>query len=450
LFLIADIVVVDWQVNHPDGTNSTDETVRFLKSAVAKGLSDTPQQRRLIVVYTGTDDLLEVSGKIEECLRGSAGNQGNHWTKIDDFTFQINAIRIVILGKPSNKRALNQRDQQVSDDSKLCERAIEDFADMSAGLVSNVALDSLAQVRRSTHGLLTRFGPHLDAAFLAHRALLTPPEEGNQHLIPLIVSELQAIIEDKVSDCSSHLSDECISQWLDTRPNDLPDLANAGRLNTEDKKRQAVKDICLKGVNGHEGYSIPSEPNWIRQIKSANLDKLTNVIAGEVTAEANEKLELLMSLRPRYTKSLPMLTLGTVLRSELNNSQTYWICLQPSCDCYIRDSDPLRAFPFLRVAVAASDKFNLIVEDDGVLIRLAWDAKPYLLQMFAFQSNSPLKTVVATSENNKPMFSANSHPIKFHWIAELKFPQAQRIAQTFASQTARVGLTESEWLRRKK
>jgi hypothetical protein len=37
---------------------------------------------------------------------------------------------------------------------------------------------------------------------------------------------------------------------------------------------------------------------------------------------------------------------------------------------------------------------------------------------------------------------------QFNLLAYHKFPQAQRIAQSMAAESARVGLTESEWLRR--
>ncbi len=38
--------------------------------------------------------------------------------------------------------------------------------------------------------------------------------------------------------------------------------------------------------------------------------------------------------------------------------------------------------------------------------------------------------------------------VKFQWILELKEAHAQRIVNNFAAQLSRVGLAESEWLRR--
>lgn len=448
LSLVADILIVDWQVHDPRGSDSTEETLKFIKAAVGESLRDTPQKLRLIVIYTGASDLFEVARQVGLCLEAAASKPPR---KDGDFAFQTDAMRVVVLGKPSNKRVRDQQAHQVNDDSELCARTIEEFSEMTAGLVSNVALDSLAQVRHATHGLLTRFGPQLDAAFLTHRALLDPPSEGNQHLIPLIVSELESILEDKVSISSNHLSDESITEWLDTRPTYFPGLANIPRVDTDNKKRQVVRDICLKGVDKHITYTIPSEPNWIKKdISRKDIEKLTNMIAAEAMPDANEKLELLMSFRSRYSNSLPMLSLGTILKSEQaqpDGLPNYWICLQPICDCYLRSEEPCRAFPLLKVS-AETKKPNLIVEIDGTFVRLRWDPKVFQLQMFTFQSNSPLKTVVASKEDNKFIFSSISPTSKFRWIAELKFPQAQRVVQALASETARVGLTESEWLRR--
>jgi hypothetical protein len=69
--------------------------------------------------------------------------------------------------------------------------------------------------------------------------------------------------------------------------------------------------------------------------------------------------------------------------------------------------------------------------------------------MFEFEPNSPAKTVLATDENDAYWFhTAGNNGVRFRWVAQMKFPQAQRIAQHLASEAARVGLTESEWLRR--
>src|SRR5581483_8644624 len=107
------------------------------------------------------------------------------------FAFSVGVIRLVILGKPSKKRVAAFIPYQVDDDAELPERAVKEFASMTTGLVSNVAVVALAEIRKATHRLLTRFGSELEPPYLAHRALLAPPSEGNDQLLPLIVSEIE-------------------------------------------------------------------------------------------------------------------------------------------------------------------------------------------------------------------------------------------------------------------
>ncbi len=163
LLRAADILIVDWQVHHANGDNSVEETLGFIESAVKENLKGTPQQLRLIVIYTGATNLHTVADSVSQCLESACGTTP---PKDGDFAFRTGAMRIVILGKPSRSRGFDQKDQQVKSDSELCNRTIQEFTAMTAGLISNVAIESLAEVRRATHGIISRFGQHLDAPFL--------------------------------------------------------------------------------------------------------------------------------------------------------------------------------------------------------------------------------------------------------------------------------------------
>src|SRR5208337_1138254 len=99
-------------------------------------------------------------------------------------------------------------------------------------------------------------------------------------------------------------------------------------------------DICLKGVDKHVEFSIPSQPGWVKKLADgkgvSDLEKLTQIIAGQQPANAYERLEELMSLKPRYGHKAPALTLGTLLMQAEAGGASYWLCLQPACDCFIR------------------------------------------------------------------------------------------------------------------
>ena len=121
--------------------------------------------------------------------------------------------------------------------------------------------------------------------------------------------------------------------------------------------------------------------------------------------------------------------------------------MQPSCDCYIRTGGPRRSFPFLQL-LPATERFNILAEDDNAFARLRWDAKPYNIKMIVFEANAPNRSVISTPEGKGFWFQSPDPAQRFWWLGELKFPQAQRVAHSLSSETGRVGLTESEWLRR--
>jgi hypothetical protein len=445
LFSPADILIIDWQVHREDGSDTNEETLKFVETAVKDSARDTPRQLRLIIVYTGATDLLDVVDKVEERLKDAGSNP----VKDGDFAFRAGAVRVVILGKPSNYRGGESRNQQVVDHSELASRAAIEFAVMTAGLVSNVALSSLAEIRRATHRLLSRFGPHLDAPFLLHRALLDPPDTGNEHLVPLIVSEFEAILEDQIP--PDLLSDDSIRDWLLTRTDPTPFLDNSPALTTPDKARRAVEEICVMGVYQHTQFSTPTQPTWLKKIADgkgvADLGKLTDIIAAEHLPNSNERLEILMSIRPRYGPKRPALSLGSLLSSVEENGTFYWICLQPACACFIRTDGPRRAFPLLKLDLL-DERFNVLVESDDVFIRLRWHPHPHRQRMVEFEANSASGAVVAESIDGQFWISAADSSVKYRWLGDLKFAQAQRVAQAMAGEAARVGLTESEWLRR--
>ncbi len=53
----------------------------------------------------------------------------------------------------------------------------------------------------------------------------------------------------------------------------------------------------------------------------------------------------------------------------------------------------------------------------------------------------------AKEENGTFVFDTTDKK-RFEWVSELKSEHAQRIANNFAAKLSRVGLDESEWLRR--
>lgn len=71
------------------------------------------------------------------------------------------------------------------------------FTEMTSGLLSNFAMESLAEIRRNFHHILTLFSKDLDAAYLAHQTLLPNTFDANELLVQLLSDTFSSIIRYK-------------------------------------------------------------------------------------------------------------------------------------------------------------------------------------------------------------------------------------------------------------
>ncbi|MFZ3374942.1 MAG: response regulator receiver domain, partial [Chthoniobacterales bacterium] len=99
LFEPADILIIDWQTRRSDGSDSYAETLNFLSSAVTDSTRATPQQLRLVMVYTGAIDLFDVAAQVGAKIEAAIGAAPK---KDGEFAFEVGPVRVVVLGKPSN------------------------------------------------------------------------------------------------------------------------------------------------------------------------------------------------------------------------------------------------------------------------------------------------------------------------------------------------------------
>jgi hypothetical protein len=158
----------------------------------------------------------------------------------------------------------------------------------------------------------------------------------------------------------------------------------------------------------------------------------------------DEKFALLTTNRSYYEKRVPPLTLGTIIQKLTDNS--YWVCIQPRCDC-VR-VPPNTTFLFLPLMVVEKNKkFDVLLEADERYIKLILNKKPYDLNLITFTPGLNDKGVILTKVKNSDYRFTDTANEKYKWIGELRSEHAQRIANEFAANLSRVGLDESEWLR---
>ena len=125
------------------------------------------------------------------------------------------------------------------------------------------------------------------------------------------------------------------------------------------------------------------------------------------------------------------------------------VCIQPRCDC-IRITQSSRFFPFLpfEIVEQKNKKFDLVVEEEKEHIRLRIINNPYRLKMISFPVSQEKIIAASNKEGKVSHYFKGYKKVKYKWIGELKSEHAFRIANDFTEKLSRVGLNESEWLRR--
>ena len=455
----ADIVVLDWWT---DGEDQKGDIAKKLLRKILE--TDTPstgrtgdysRRFRLVAIYTGENDLEKIAEEIQELLSDLS------WTdevSLEERTIRAWPVTVKVYGKPGALEAPGRIPAE-----ELPDQLVDDFTEMTSGLLSNVALESLSTIRTNTHRILNRFHSGLDASYVSHRALSTPPQEAEEHTLPLVASEIESVLADderirrlvNLDALSEWLQDQQISGFgLDdaTMGRALLELLEVGveplghRLKYSDNRYQNER-------NGQFGTKTSAWSAWDKAVKSGwkKHGALTEFLAGTQdkdpaparTIGSDEEFAMLTSLRAQYDAPPPTLRLGTIVRDEENR---HWLCVQPLCDGVRIEGE--RAFPFLKLE-QSDKKFDLVVPaDSGEALGLKISYKLFEARLVHFQAGDKPCIEAARGEDETWNFVPSRTEGAFQFIADLKPAHANRIANDFGREISRVGLMESEWLRR--
>src|SRR5215218_8877583 len=136
----SDILVFDWVLEESDLTGIQ---VKKMISRIMEESSKADNRLRLIVIYTGQTTLHDIVAQLETDLAGEGERQ---FDKVNDFTLTWGPVRIAVYAKGHVKgvQAISELAARKVNVEDLPERLIEEFSDMTLGLISNVALESLA------------------------------------------------------------------------------------------------------------------------------------------------------------------------------------------------------------------------------------------------------------------------------------------------------------------
>ena len=440
----ADIIILDWSLYKDQGEKALEMIERIVRSSTG-----SPAQLRLIVIYTINPRIEEISQKVKAVLDklGEAHAKGNGKAAVqvetDKLSLTFGAIRITVLAKHDAFIPDQYRHQVVSFED-LADRVTEEFTTMTAGLVSNVVLKSLAQVRENTYRILSQFSSDLDAPYLTHRALLLNPDDAEELLTALVAEELQAILEEACVGSEANLN--AIRAWVAARQEAGTSFALKLNLGDSEPTTIAVEKVVDLLRIGIQNGAWTLDGLNIKKRRSAHKLPLTEMFqpVHHSPQSLDEKFAFITTMRACYRQYIPRLTLGTILK-ESGDASSYWVCIQPRCDCIRIKS--ARRFPFLPLEKAGEGRFNIVLNEGDIYLRLLCSEKPYDLKLIAFEQGSQGSGIITAEEEGGIYCFYDTSKNKYEWMGQLRPDHAQRLSNRFAATLARVGLDESEWLR---
>jgi response regulator receiver domain-containing protein len=433
----ADLVVLDWVFDRDEGKLALELIGKILAE------DDQPTRRRLrtIAVYTGQKDLHGVAVKLRATI-DAAYTDCELVEHESGLAMTKGPVRAAVFAKEHVSDLPADLEPRRVAFAELPTRLRNEFAALTAGLVTTVALASLAALREDTHRILSMLGPALDAAFLGHRAALPVPEDAESHAVALVVSELRSVIED--NDVGRHAGVPALELWLrdpSRRHTKFGTLIDASKRLTEGQ----LTVMLSRGLGDDDGCDEAGTLKYGKAyFKSKVKPHATRAFAAtmEESNRSDHEFASRMMLRTIYSRPPRILALGVIVRAGVE----YKICVQPVCDS-VRLSEK-RAFPFLTLVVAdVESRTNFVVAgaQPDQWVRLLLGSNPRDITMAEFDPGG--RGVVEAVEASGTYIFTDVANTTYEWVGELKPDLAQKVAIDLAQQFAQVAVDEAEVLR---
>ena len=321
----------------------------------------------------------------------------------------------------------------------------EEYASLTTGLVSAVAIQALSALRRDTHRIVEKLGPSLDPGYLGHRVAQPRPTDSEDHLTEMVAAELASILAD--SKVGTKADRHAINLWL--RWASKSRKLKPGQLLSVDPKLTVpqIKKMLQDGLgdedrfDGHVSGAKQRSKTQLRGIRedATKLFALSNSEAGD----SDGVFAARMMLRTTYRNPRRELRLGTIIFRR----SRYFLCVQPVCDSVRLSTGRPTSFPFLPLVVAkAGDKIDLVVPHPlrKEWVPLSLQRKPRTIEMIEFE---PTGDGVVPAYKQGASYRFISSNGGYQWVGDLKPHFAHRVASELGHQFSRIGLTEPEVLR---
>lgn len=459
----ADITVLDWQIHLESepitqGTEEEDDevvdprgphTLKIIKSILEPNQYAADGSVKLIIVYTGELGLGDITDDIHKALSEEGINNLNK----DFCEVSTNNVKIHVIAKPDNEtepdgsvkskfKHIPQFNARVKTYEELPEFILDEYAKMTSGLLSNFVLKSLSILRNNNSRFIQLYNKNLDQAFLSHRLMLPNQDDSNELLIAMFSDSVRALLSYNHAD--ETISSDEINHWIDTQTFSKEIQVGSEKIKLDNDFLKAWVTSSFEETAESKLSSKNDDNSKAIAKAKGNLER-SETFFSDVIDPFHVDFSILSHHKSLFkpTHISPKLTLGVVVKGDKTG---YWVCIQQRCDSVRLSSE--RRFLFLPLE-ENENKFHFIT-GEGKKLRLM--KKSFQLRTIKFGVEGESFIQASSNANGEFYFTPfynSEEDEKYQWILDLKDLHAQRIANEFSGELARVGLDESEWLRRK-
>lgn len=425
---VADVLIIDWYLRKGDP-----EITKSILLEVLRGDVGLNGRFRLVIVYTSEAPLADRRNELQVFL----SENGLNAQPFDGAapSLKLHSCRICFVGK-SNGRAGTSVDE-------LPDFAISQFTDEARGLLPAYALNGIAALREKTHHLLATFSAKLDPAFVGHR-VLTGEDDFSEFALSLLMFQIKSLLSIP-SVVGDTLSNAEISAWIDQK---FADDKVGEKLKVIGITKEDVKSALLGDFSGNE-----------KKLHSALFVSSIDDDIGEVESSVCSDFSRLSTFvrerdgfNPLPEGWNPSLTLGSLVRTRVQQKVRYYLCIQPLCDT-VRLLTPT-FFAFIELV---NDKKNgdfwITTKMGNRPVHLRLDKKALSRHYAEFKSEPKTETVLArkgkkNAQGKEKFVFTSSNGSIYEWLGDVDRAKSQKAAVDVSTSLARIGLDEYEWLRR--
>lgn len=454
----ADIVSLDWHMNDGDDGELASEIIE----EILHSDEEIGGRLRLIAIYTGNRDHIKILSQIAGRLN-AADRLHDEVVQQGEVLTNSTGLRLVWREKAMG----NDKLPNAISETKLPKELLVEFAKLSNGLLSNVALATISSMRDTTHHVLSKFSAELDGPFFHHRALLQNSSDSMDYAVSIVMSALKSEV-DKSKVTSHYTTVDAIKRRLSSMPQS-PDSFMLRYLNKKDEHKEfklhiddiiqimesgfsawpeAAKNSALGRQADKQASPLPSKDTFSKNFSSLFCDSI------ETASFSMRQFSFLTNsqsseLSRVHLKTPPKLGLGSVIHSARDG---YFLCLQATCDT-VRGAG---LFFFVPLEVSSDSAPDIVVphgETDNKInyIGLSVPQKCYTKSRsldFGIINEAIGHIPICHDTQREIYHVSDASGSDYRWLANLKYKRALRIAQNMSQEISRIGFDEFEPFRK--